>query len=87
MSGVLLLCYTRFDEHVSAHVAHESGMNRIAIIDDSDINLTLLKALVNSSVIAIPCSSRRRRKPAWCSENLPELIIVDYIDAGDNGIQ
>jgi putative two-component system response regulator len=56
------------------------GMNRVAIIDDSDINLTLLKALVSKLG---NCQPLLFQEPfaglAWCSENLPDLIIVDYM--------
>ncbi len=55
-------------------------MNQVAIIDDSDINLTLLKALVSKLG---DCKPLLFQKPfeglSWCSENLPDLIIVDYM--------
>lgn len=55
-------------------------MNRVAIIDDSDINLMLLKALVSKLG---DCEPLLFQEPfeglAWCSENLPDLIIVDYM--------
>ena len=55
-------------------------MNRVAIIDDSDINLTLLKALVNKLGNCQPFLFQEPFKGlAWCSENLPDLIIVDYM--------
>lgn len=55
-------------------------MNRIAIIDDSDINLVLLKALVGKlgecEAVLFQDSPEGLR---WCSENLPDLVIVDYM--------
>ncbi|MBL8398999.1 MAG: response regulator [Candidatus Accumulibacter sp.] len=55
-------------------------MHRIAIIDDSDINLTLLKALIaklgGCEAVLFQNSSRGLQ---WCSDNLPDLIIVDYM--------
>ena len=55
-------------------------MHRIAIIDDSDINLTLLKALIaklgDCEAVLFQESSRGLQ---WCSDNLPDLIIVDYM--------
>lgn len=55
-------------------------MDRIAIVDDSDINLALLKALVsklgNCEAILFQEAPQGLR---WCSENLPDLIIVDYM--------
>ncbi len=45
-------------------------MNRIAIIDDSDINLTLFKHLVNKLGAANRCCFRSRCKGlAWCIDN------------------
>lgn len=55
-------------------------MHRIAIIDDSDINLTLLKALVaklgGCEALLFQESYHGLQ---WCSDNLPDLIIVDYM--------
>ncbi|MBI4739984.1 MAG: response regulator [Betaproteobacteria bacterium] len=55
-------------------------MNRVAIIDDSDINLALLKALVNKLGDCEPLIfSQPFEGLSWCSENLPDLVIVDYM--------
>jgi len=63
-------------------------MNRIAIVDDNDINLTLLNALVKKladcEVLLFKDSTDGL---AWCSENLPELVIVDYMMPRMNGLQ
>ena len=55
-------------------------MNRIAIIDDSDINLTLFKHLVNKLEGCEPLLfSDSLQGLAWCIDNLPDLVIVDYM--------
>ncbi|MBI2305808.1 MAG: response regulator [Rhodocyclales bacterium] len=55
-------------------------MNRIAIVDDSDINLTLLKHLVIKLGDCEPLLfSDSQQGLDWCLGNDPDLIIVDYM--------
>ena len=52
-------------------------MNRIAIVDDSDINLTLLSALVRRLGDCEPLLFQDSpRGLAWCSENRPDLVLA-----------
>lgn len=63
-------------------------MNRIVIVDDSDINLTLLSALVRRLGDCEPLLFDEAPKGlAWCVENLPELVIVDYMMPELDGIE
>jgi len=63
-------------------------VNRIAIIDDSEINLTLLNALV---VKLGDCQPRLFQESvkglAWCSQNIPELVIVDFMMPNMDGLE
>lgn len=63
-------------------------MNRIAIIDDSDINLMLLENLVGKlegcEAVIFQESLEGLR---WCAENLPDLVIVDYMMPELDGLE
>jgi len=62
-------------------------MNRIAIVDDSEINLTLFKHLVGKIGNCEPLLfADALQGLQWCTENEPDLIIVDYMMPALDGI-
>ena len=55
-------------------------MNRVAIVDDNEINLTLFQALVRKVGNCQPTAFQDATKGlAWCIEQRPELVVVDYM--------
>ena len=55
-------------------------MHTVLIIDDSDINLTLIKALVLKLGECQPVLFDNPLKALdWCRANVPDLVIVDYM--------
>ena len=55
-------------------------MHTVLIVDDSDINLTLIKALVLKLGDCAPVLfDNPLRALDWCRENVPDLVIVDYM--------
>ena len=63
-------------------------MSRIAVIDDSVINLTLLGALVSALGDCEPLLFAESPEGlVWCSENLPDLVVVDYMMPQIDGIE
>jgi putative two-component system response regulator len=63
-----------------AYFFQELFVNQVLIVDDSDINLTLIKHLVLKLGDCTPVLFAQPFKAlAWCQSNLPDLLIVDYM--------
>lgn len=60
----------------------------VVIVDDTQINVTLMQALVNRIDGCKPvCFTDSAAGLAWCLTNQPDLVIVDYMMPAPDGIE
>jgi len=63
-------------------------MNKIIIVDDTEINLTLMRHLVNKLEDCEPlCFQESAQAMEWCRHNDPDLAIVDYMMPSPDGLE
>jgi len=61
---------------------------KVAIVDDTEINLTLMKHLVKKlDGCEAYCFSDSAEGLQWCLNNSPDLIIVDYMMPSPDGLE
>ncbi len=73
---------------ILAYNRREADMYRVAVIDDNEINLTLLCAFVQKLGDCEVMSFQKAREGLqWCSENFPDLVIVDFMMPDLDGLE
>ena len=62
--------------------------SKVAIVDDTEINLKLFKKLMGKvEACEVFCFQNSAEGLAWCIQNTPDLVIVDYMMPAPDGLE
>jgi putative two-component system response regulator len=75
------------EQIVASNHASSARLMNVIIVDDAEINVTLLKHMVARLPDCIAqCFMVPEQGLAWCSTQMPDLVIVDFMMPGLDGI-
>lgn len=62
--------------------------SKVAIVDDTEINLKLFRKLTEKlEACEVSCFQNSAEGLTWCMQNMPDLVIVDYMMPAPDGLE